>query len=85
MWSRRLPNRAPDPVEFKRCLYEKKIRKTLIQNTHMYNVHPKLTDRIRQHELVNQMQIELRVPVTLLDINVVQTLLGKVKYSTHPL
>lgn len=45
----------------------------------------KLTDRIQQYELVNQMQIEFKVPVTLLDINVMQTLLGKVKYSTHPL
>ena len=46
---------------------------------------PKLTNRKQEYELLNQMQIELRASVTFLDINVVQTLLGKVIYSTHPL
>ena len=36
-------------------------------------------------ELVNQMQSESRAIVKLLDINDMQTLLRKVKYSTRPL
>ena len=48
-------------------------------------LRPKLTTGMQDYELLNQMQIELRATVTLLDINVMQTLLGKVKYSTHPL
>ena len=36
-------------------------------------------------ELINHMQSESRTTVTLLNINDMQTLLGKVKYSMHPL